>query len=357
MQRQNLLYVSPEEEMFTNYKSIKRLPLIAAYLGVVFVLLACTVFGIGGQPDDDSLLRLEDEVVEVRDEEGDWTPVAGEATFTLVGELESMDPWEVAGVPLTVNEATQIEEDLQLGDLVSVQGTVLEDGTWLAYIIELAEEQADPIITLIGVVDSIDPWVVNGFQLNVTDETEIQGEVTVGMIVRAEILLLEDGTWEVLSIAPLGESIEASGCVTAIATVLSVDGDEIQFLGWPMTVTLVDDEQTQDHEGNDNDGNENDDNDNVNDDNENGDDDGGTEINLIPGQVVMAVVCISDDGQLIIVQIIVLEEDDGDDNGDTVGGEKVLICHRRSKNPHTLSVAPAAVPAHLAHGDTLGPCP
>jgi hypothetical protein len=56
--------------------------------------------GIGGQPDDDSLLRLEDGVVEVRDEEGDWTPVAGEATFTLVGELESMDPWEVAGVPL-----------------------------------------------------------------------------------------------------------------------------------------------------------------------------------------------------------------------------------------------------------------
>jgi hypothetical protein len=340
MQRQNLLYVSPEEEMFTNYKSIKRLPLIAAYLGVVFVLLACTVFGIGGQPDDDSLLRLEDEVVEVRDEEGDWTPVAGEATFTLVGELESMDPWEVAGVPLTVNEATQIEEDLQLGDLVSVQGTVLEDGTWLAYIIELAEEQADPIITLIGVVDSIDPWVVNGFQLNVTDETEIQGEVTVGMIVRAEILLLEDGTWEVLSIAPLGESIEASGCVTAIATVLSVDGDEIQFLGWPMTVTLVDDEQTENNEGNDNEENE-----------------GQTEVTFIAGQVVMAVVCISDDGQLIIVQIIVLEEDDGDDNGDTVGGEKVLICHRRSKNPHTLSVAPAAVPAHLAHGDTLGPCP
>jgi hypothetical protein len=49
-----------------------------------------------------------------------------------------------------------------------------------------AEQQTDPIITLIGVVDSIDPWVVNGIQLNVTDETEIQGEVTVGMIVRAK---------------------------------------------------------------------------------------------------------------------------------------------------------------------------
>ena len=346
--------------MFTNYKPIRRLPLIAAYLGVVFVLLACTVFGIGGQPEDDSLLRLEDEVVEVRDEEGNWTPVAGEATFTLVGELESMDPWEVAGVPLTVNEATQIEEDLQLGDLVSVQGTVLEDGTWMVYSIESAEQQTDPVIILIGIVDSIDPWVVNGIQLNVTDETEIQGEVAVGMIVRAEILLLEDGTWEVLSLAPLGESIQTSGCVTVIATVLSVDGDEIQFLGWPVTVTIVKDEQTQDNEGNDKDGNENDGNENDgndNDGNDNGDDGVRTEITLGPGQVVVAVVCISDDGQLIIVQIIILGDEDDDQDNDAVGGEKVLICHRRSKNPHTLSIAPAAVPAHLAHGDTLGPCP
>jgi predicted lipid-binding transport protein (Tim44 family) len=40
--------------------------------------------------------------------------------------------------------------------------------------------------------------------------------------------------------------------------------------------------------------------------------------------------------------------------------EKVVICHRPPGNPdnaHTISVSPNAVPAHLAHGDTLGPCP
>lgn len=338
--------------MRTKYNPFKRRLLIAAHLGVVVLLLACTAIGIGGQPDDESLLRFEDGVVEVRDEEGDWTPIAGEATFTLVGELESMDPWEVAGVPLTVNESTQIEEGLQVGDLVRIQGTVLEDGSWMAYSIESAEQQTDPIITLIGIVDSIDPWVVNGIQLNVTDETEIQGEIMTGTIVRVEILLLEDGTWEVLSIAPLGESIEASGCVSVIATVLSVDGDEVQFLGWPATVTIVTDEQSQDNEGNDNDSNENDDNDN---DNENGNDDRRMEITLSSGQVVLAVVCISDDGQLVVVQIILLE--DANEDGDAAGGEKVLVCHKPSKNAHTLSIAPAAVPAHLAHGDTLGPCP
>jgi hypothetical protein len=32
--------------------------------------------------------------------------------------------------------------------------------------------------------------------------------------------------------------------------------------------------------------------------------------------------------------------------------EKVIICHKG----HTISVSSSAVPAHLAHGDTLGPC-
>jgi hypothetical protein len=38
---------------------------------------------------------------------------------------------------------------------------------------------------------------------------------------------------------------------------------------------------------------------------------------------------------------------------------KVLICHRPPGNPEnarTISVDEHAVPAHLAHGDTLGPC-
>jgi len=35
---------------------------------------------------------------------------------------------------------------------------------------------------------------------------------------------------------------------------------------------------------------------------------------------------------------------------------KVTICHNVAHNPHTITVAQSAVPAHLAHGDTLGPC-
>lgn len=39
-------------------------------------------------------------------------------------------------------------------------------------------------------------------------------------------------------------------------------------------------------------------------------------------------------------------------------GQKVTICHKPdSGNPTTLNVSPDAVDGHLAHGDTLGPCP
>ena len=38
------------------------------------------------------------------------------------------------------------------------------------------------------------------------------------------------------------------------------------------------------------------------------------------------------------------------------GQEKVTICHQGDEGPETITVGAPAVPAHLAHGDTLGEC-
>ena len=50
----------------------------------------------------------------------------------------------------------------------------------------------------------------------------------------------------------------------------------------------------------------------------------------------------------------------GQDFGYGYGAAKVTLCHIPPGNPdnaHTITVGASAVPAHLAHGDTLGPCP
>lgn len=320
------------------------------------MLLACAVFGGGAQLSDDGLFRLDNNVVQVKNDNGDWAPVGG-ASFELVGKLERTDPWTVTGTKLETRDTTQIEEGLEVGALVRVRGVALEDKTWVAFSIELADTQTESIIVLIGTVDSMDPWMVNGVKLNVTDQTDIQGDITVGMIVRVEIQLAADGTWIVLSIVPLSDVTKTSGCVTVIATVVSVNGDEIQFLGWPSTVVFEPAIQNVTPTVSSN-GNEEDNNDQGDDENE--DNDGSTVdvTTLGENQVVQAVVCISNNGQLVIVQIIVLSSGENEGGGSVDNGEKVLICHKpNKKGGHTLSLPQAAIPAHLGHGDTLGPCP
>jgi len=134
--------------MNTHKKSVLRWHVLVSCLAILSLTMACAGITLGSTSDE--ALQIEDGVVQVKDENGDWTPVAGSATFELVGELTSMDPWTVAGKTFETNELTQIADGLQVGDLVRVQGAVLEDDTWVAYSIQPAEEQTDPTIVLIG---------------------------------------------------------------------------------------------------------------------------------------------------------------------------------------------------------------
>jgi hypothetical protein len=304
---------------------------------------------------DEGALQIDHGSIKVKGQNGEWMPVAGASTFELVGTLQSTNPWKVTGTVLETNESTQIQDGLQVGDLVRVKGTVLEGGKWVAYSIQRAEEQAspNPTVIFIGKVTSTDPWVVNGITLNVTADTVITGNITVGMLVRVEVLLSDDGTWEVLSLTPLGDFSEVDGCVTVAATIVSVTADEIQFVGWPAmplnaNVKIEGGRNQEGNQGEEEGGEEQ----------KQGDEGQGT-IVLSPNQNVLVVLCPSDDHQIVITQIIVIVINPPDENGNESPGnnEKVLVCHKPKKNAHTLSLPQSAVPAHLAHGDTLGPCP
>ena len=75
---------------------------------------------------------------------------------------------------------------------------------------------------------------------------------------------------------------------------------------------------------------------------------------LKAGSMVRYQFCVDDQGQITIVSITVVYQMEG------LPQAKAVICHYPPGNPgnrHTIEVGQPAVPAHLAHGDTLGPCP
>jgi hypothetical protein len=160
--------------------------------------------------------------------------------FAFSGQVQSLDPWQVAGITFETREWTIIDPGIAVGDQVRVRGVIQEDGTWVATVIDKMDDDDDSNkITLVGVVDSIDPWVVNGMPLLVSSNTLIFGDVVVGDMVIVEIQLLLDGTWQVLSIRPLHPQF-GLGCFTVSTAVVGVQPNQLSLEHWP-TVTLDDD--------------------------------------------------------------------------------------------------------------------
>ena len=251
--------------------------------------------------------------------------IEGERSFEIAGQIESIDPWVVAGISFETRDWTDIDPGLQVGDLVRVKGKIQEDGTWLAFEIERIQDLPYPLIVIIGTVISTNPWVVSGIPLNVTPETIIEGDIVPGMLVRVEIYLLPDGTWQVVRITALDVFIGIPGCMNLTATVLSFDGSRLQLLGWPELVLGEDVEIDGD---------------------------------LIPNSIIVIQLCFNEDGTIVIIQIIIIFRPEIDIEPPPVDGHKVTICHKplKKKGGNTITISRSALPAHLAHGDYIGAC-
>lgn len=128
--------------------------------------------------------------------------------FVLQGELTSMEgsDWVVAGVGFSVTEETDIFGSPELGDLLLVEGRILEGNQWVADTIQPALT-GDQTGAFTGVVDSIDgnTWSVGGNQFQVDAETQIDEGIEVGMTVRVAFRILEDGSWLATRIDSLEE--------------------------------------------------------------------------------------------------------------------------------------------------------
>jgi hypothetical protein len=119
-----------------------------------------TVDGISFMLDDETLIKGEPQVGDFVlvdghiDEESGWVADMikmmedKKAKSSFSGIIESMgSSWVISGLEVLVDEDTDLDEGLSIGDAVEVSFTVLEDGSWLALEIKSLVEEQDPTPT------------------------------------------------------------------------------------------------------------------------------------------------------------------------------------------------------------------
>jgi hypothetical protein len=247
-----------------------------------------------------------------------------ENPFEFSGKIVSMTPWKVVGVAFETRSWTQIDPDLKIGDLVQVSGSINSDGVWIAS--EIRRMPADEIrLILIGPVLSVNPWVVSGVPLKTNPQTIVIGNITVGMLVRVEARLLNDGTWEAMRIEPLTLFVWVPTCFNLNVMVVSLQNNLAQFQGWPQ-MPVPADFKLKDA--------------------------------FVPNTTALVQICVNNSFilQILSIQFVTIVpvpaptvESDSD---------KVLICHKpgKKKGGQTMLLPRAALSGHLGHGDTLGAC-
>jgi len=244
--------------------------------------------------------------------------------FEFIGVVQSLNPWTVSGVSFDTAAWTEIDADIKVGDNVRVTGTINADGVWVAEQIERLDTEHATSFDFFGPVLSMNPWNVRGITLTVDSRTTIKGDITVGEMVKVTGWILTDGTWLATEIKHTGLHL-GQGCFMISSVVQSINGDEI-ILADGQTILRSADLKVE------------------------GD--------LKEASLVRYQYCVDKDGVGTIRYIIVVYQFKELPPVSETG--KAVICHippGNSGNQHTLEVGQSAVAAHLAHGDTLGPCP
>ena len=147
--------------------------------------------------------------------------------FEFSGSVQNINPWQVNGIPLQTRPWTVTEPGIEIGNTVYVQGVILEDGTWVATIITLIEDNYPPqTIILVGILASTNPWLVNNTPFIVDDNTHIWGDVEVGILVYAVLEVTPNGTLRAISIRPIRLTF-GLGCFIVNDRVRTVNASQI----------------------------------------------------------------------------------------------------------------------------------
>ena len=109
--------------------------------------------------------------------------------------------WLISGVPIELDEHTQIDGDLGAGDYVVFSGRILNNGSWLADHLERSDEQAASF-TFNGIVVAMSQgsWKVGDRLLVVDERTELGSDLALNDPVLVTFTLLGDGSWLALKV-------------------------------------------------------------------------------------------------------------------------------------------------------------
>jgi len=112
----------------------------------------------------------------------------------ITGGTEST--WIIGGIPINLDEHTQLMSDLHAGDFVTLTGRIVQDGTWLADRIELTQEN-ESFFTFNGRLDWMrgSVWRIGGHSLLVNLITELGSNLGIGDTLMATFSVLENGAW------------------------------------------------------------------------------------------------------------------------------------------------------------------
>ncbi len=191
--------------------------------------------------------------IEVSDpEHGDEFEFTG--TVVSMGETE----WVIAGRSVQVDASTEIEAEIQQGDLVRVHAFLDETGSLLGREIELVSKQdlddteldeddspeSGEELEFTGTVDLIegDQWTIDGKVVLVSVDTEVKGDVSEGSLVKVHATLTPEGDLLATEIEPAGsdeneqhdqgeeQEVELHGFVTEMgAGTWMIDAQAVQI--------------------------------------------------------------------------------------------------------------------------------
>lgn len=129
--------------------------------------------------------------------------------FSLQGDIRSItgDIWNVAGVSFFTGKRTEIGMQMQVGDQVLVQGRILETGERLADTIKIVQD-AQASSGFSGKVEAIsgDRLVIDGREVIIDAQTEMDTEIKVGDVVVVTFLASSEQGWRALQVMTAGQT-------------------------------------------------------------------------------------------------------------------------------------------------------